>query len=113
MYDINLAASHFTAQNDAEIRDITVGGLLREIAAGNQHAVAMVDITDSGDCGQSWTYSELLAQAEHLAEALTSRFDVGEKVVVVVANLQRVTVAPAKPTHEEADEHQDLRDMKS
>ena len=38
---------------------------------------------------------------------------VGEKVVVVVANLQRVTVAPAKPTHEEADEHQDLRDMKS
>ena len=87
MYDINLTASHFTAQNDAEIRDITVGGLLREIAAGNQHAVAMVDITDSGDCGQSWTYSELLAQAEHLAEALTSRFDVGEKVVVWAPNI--------------------------
>ena len=87
MYDVNLTASHFMAQNDAEIRDITVGGLLREIAAGNQHAVAMVDVTDSGNCGQSWTYGELLKQAEHLAEALTSRFEAGEKVVVWAPNI--------------------------
>ena len=33
MYDVNLTTSHFPAQNDAEIRDITVGGLLREVAA--------------------------------------------------------------------------------
>ena len=38
MYDVNLTTSHFPAQNDAEIRDITVGGLLREIAAENQDA---------------------------------------------------------------------------
>ena len=87
MYDVNLTTSHFPAQNDAEIRDITVGNLLREIAAENQHAVAMVDIADNGDCGQTWTYAELLAQAQHLAEALTSRFEAGEKVVVWAPNI--------------------------
>ena len=86
MYDVNLTTSHLPAQNDAEIRDITVGGLLREIAAENQYAVAMVDIADNGDCGQSWTYAELLAQAQRLAEALTSRFEAGEKVVVWAPN---------------------------
>ena len=87
MYDVNLTTSHFPAQNDAEIRYITVGDLLREIAAENQHAVAMVDIADNGDCGQTWTYAELLAQAQHLAEALTSRFEAGEKVVVWAPNI--------------------------
>ena len=87
MYDVNLTTSHFPAQNDAEIRDITVGDLLREIAAENQHAVAMVDIADDGDCGQTWTYAELLEQAQHLAEALTSRFEAGEKVVVWAPNI--------------------------
>ena len=89
MYDVNLTTSHFPAQNDAEIRDITVGGLLREIAAKNQHAVAMVDIADNGDCGHSWTYAELLAQAQRLAEALTSRFEAGEKVVVWAPNIPK------------------------
>ena len=87
MYHVNLTNSHFPAQNDAEIHDITVGDLLREIAAENQHAVAMVDIADNGDCGQTWTYAELLAQAQHLAEALTSRFEAGEKVVVWAPNI--------------------------
>ena len=87
MYDVNLTTSHFPAQNDAEIRDITVGDLLLEIAAENQHAVAMVDIADNGDCGQTWTYAELPAQTQHLAEALTSRFEAGEKVVVWAPNI--------------------------
>ena len=87
MYDVNLTNSHFPAQNDAEIRDIAVGDLLREIAAENQNAVAMVDIADNGDCGQTWTYAELLAQAQHLAKALTSRFAAGEKVVVWAPNI--------------------------
>ena len=33
---------------------------------------------------------------------------VGEEVVVVVSDGQRVTVSPAKTAHEEADKHQDL-----
>ena len=75
MYDMNLSTSHFPAQNDAEIRDITVGGLLREVAATHPDAVGIVDVADNGDCGQSWTYAEVLAQAERLARALATRFE--------------------------------------
>ena len=87
MYDLTLTTSHFPAQNDAEIHDITVGGLLREIAANNADAVAMVDVAHSGDCGKSWTYAELLAQSERLAKALASRFEASARVVVWAPNI--------------------------
>ena len=56
MYDVKLNLSHFPAQYDVEVCDITVGDLLRETAASHPDAIAMVDIADNGDCGQSWTY---------------------------------------------------------
>ena len=87
MYDVNLTNSHFPAQNDADIRNITVGGMLREVATTHPDTAAMVDIADSGDCGQSWTYADLLAQAEGLANALATRFEAGEKVVVWAPNI--------------------------
>ena len=87
MYHVKLNLSHFPAQSDAEVLNITVGDLLRKTAASYPDAVAMVDIADNGDCGQSWTYGELLEQAEHLAEALSSRFEAGEKVVVWAPNI--------------------------
>lgn len=87
MYNVELLTSHFPAQVDAEIRQITVGGLLKEVAANNPHAAAVVDVTDSGDCGQSWSYMDLLAQAERLAQALTTRFNAGERVVVWAPNI--------------------------
>ena len=87
MYDVNLTTSHFPAQNDADIRNITVGGMLREVATTHPDTSAIVDIADSGDCGQSWTYADLLAQAEGLANALATRFEAGEKVVVWAPNV--------------------------
>ena len=72
MYGVNLTTSHFPAQNNAESRDITVGGLLREVAATHPDALAMVDVAESGNCGKSWTYCELLVQAERLAKALVT-----------------------------------------
>jgi fatty-acyl-CoA synthase len=70
MYDVTLNLSHFPAQYDAEVCDITVGDLLRETAASHPDAIAMVDIADNGDCGQSWTYGELLEQGEALLKHL-------------------------------------------
>ena len=87
MYDVNLTTSHFPAQDDADIRHITVGGMLREVATTHPDTSAIVDIADSGDCGQSWTYADLLAQAEGLANALATRFEAGEKVVVWAPNI--------------------------
>jgi fatty-acyl-CoA synthase len=87
MYDINLNISHFPLQLDTDIRDITVGGLLREVAASNPDAVAMVDVLDNGDCSQSWSYAEVLARSERLAKALATRFETGERVVVWASNI--------------------------
>ena len=72
MYDVKLNLSHFPAQSDAEVLNITVGDLLRKTAGSHPDAVAMVDIADNGDCGQSWTYGELLEQAEYHALVMTN-----------------------------------------
>ena len=87
MYDLTLTQSHFPAQMDAEIRDLTVGGLLREIASEHDDAAAMADVDDEGTCGHEWTYGELLSQSERLALALTTRYAAGERVVVWAPNV--------------------------
>ena len=87
MYDVTLSISHFPAQGDAEIRDITVGGLLREVADTNPDAVAMVDVADSGDCGQSWTYRQVMVRSERLAKALATRFEADERIVIWAPNI--------------------------
>ena len=61
-------------QKDAEIWEITVGDLLRKVASENPNTIALIDILENGDCGQSWTYSELFAQGERLAQSLATRF---------------------------------------
>lgn len=87
MYRPNLSTSHFPAQDDEEIVDITIGKLLREIANRHATAVAMVDVADNGDCGDEWTYGELLADAERLARALANRYSPGERVVDWAPNI--------------------------
>jgi fatty-acyl-CoA synthase len=61
---MQLTTSYFPAQTDQEIRDITVGEVLRKIAATHGAAPAMVDIDDNGGCAGQWTYGELLNTAE-------------------------------------------------
>lgn len=87
MYDLTLKESHFPAQPDAEIRNLTVGGLLREIASEHAAAAAMVDVNDEGTCGHEWTYGQLLNRSERLALALTTRYAPGERVVVWAPNI--------------------------
>ncbi|OED42580.1 feruloyl-CoA synthetase [Chromatiales bacterium (ex Bugula neritina AB1)] len=91
MYQPNLSMSYFSAHrhagsDGADILDITDGGLLRDIAASHPSAVAMVDVSDNGDCGQAWTYAELLSEAEQLALSLSTRYAPGERVVVWAPN---------------------------
>jgi len=84
---MKLATSYFPAQTEYEILDITIGELLRAIAAANSDSIAMVDILNNGECGQSWTYKELLAESERLAFALNTRFKIGERIVVWAPNI--------------------------
>lgn len=87
MYNISLETSYFPAQTDGEIWSTTVGELLREIATKHPNLVAMVEIEDTGDAGREWSYAELLAISEQLAQSLAKRFAPGEKVVVWAPNI--------------------------
>jgi len=82
MYDFDLTTSHAQLQSDIETRDITIGALLREVAAARPEAEAMVEVRQDGSGGRRWTYAELLKDAERLALALSTRFAPGERVVV-------------------------------
>ena len=82
MYDLNLTLSHVPAQPDMEIREITIGALLREVAAAKPDAEALFEIRQDGTKGRRWTYAELLKNAKRLALALSTRFAPGERLAI-------------------------------
>ena len=82
MYELALTTSHVPAQSDMETREITIGALLREVAAARPEAEALVEVRQDGTEGRRWTYAELLKDAERLAMALSTRFAPGERVVI-------------------------------
>ncbi len=86
MYNVRLSESLFPAQTDDAVREITVGGLLREIATQRPAAEALVEVDQDGQPGRRWTYTQLLADSERLALALATRFRPGERVVVWAPN---------------------------
>ena len=86
MYEVALTEAYFPAQRDIDVREITVGGLLREIAARRSDAEALVEVRQSGEIGRRWSYGALLADSERLAGALAARFRPGERVVVWAPN---------------------------
>ena len=87
MYDVTLETSHFPAQSDMEVRDIAIGDLLREVARDRRDAEALVEVRQDGSPGRRWRCSRLLADAERLALALSTRFAPGERVVVWAPNI--------------------------
>ena len=86
MYELNVANALVPAQTDMQVREVTIGALLREVAMEKPHAEALVEITQTGVVGQRWTYGELLEDSERLAQALNSRFKHGEHIAVWAPN---------------------------
>ena len=87
MYRLRLSESFVPAQNDVAVLETTVGGLLRQSAAKRPTARALIEIGLDGATGRQWTYGELLADAIRPAEALASRYAIGERVVVWAPNI--------------------------
>jgi fatty-acyl-CoA synthase len=87
MYKLHLSDSLFPAQTDDVVWEKTVGGLLREVASTHALAPALVEVDMAGQTGRSWTYGELLADAEKLALALSTRFRPGERIAVWAPNI--------------------------
>ena len=82
MYDLSLTESHVPAQTDMDIREVTIGDLLREMSRARSDEEALVEICQDGTVGRRWTYARLLADVERLAYALTTRFMPGERIAV-------------------------------
>ena len=110
MTEQRLEKAHCDWYAGEEILDTTIGGLLREQAAKNGEADALVEGLPDGTSGRRWTYAELLVDAERLAKGLAARFQPGERVAVwgpnipewvlveyacALAGLTLVTVNPA------------------
>ncbi len=87
MYQFELTRSLVPAQSDDLIEETTVGDLLRNVAAKHAYAPALVEVDMEGHTARTWTYGELLAEAEELALALSSRFAPGERVTVWAPNI--------------------------
>jgi fatty-acyl-CoA synthase len=86
MYDVKLSNAVFSAQHDLPIIEKTVADVLREAAASAPDAPALTEISTSGEAKRRWTYSELLADAERLAGALSTRYAPRERIVIWAPN---------------------------
>jgi fatty-acyl-CoA synthase len=67
-----------------EIRETTIGSILRDAAARAPGKAALIE--GDQDRRREWTYAELLADAERAARALLTRFTPGERVAVWAQN---------------------------
>jgi fatty-acyl-CoA synthase len=81
------ALSYATGSSEPPVRDITIGGALREVAALHPDRVALVAGTPDPAQRRQWSYAELLDQSECVARALLARFEPGERVAVWAPNI--------------------------
>ncbi len=86
MYNIDLTDSYFPAQGD-EPSAMTIGEMLRNSVAAAPNLPALKELSYDGEIGRTWTYKELLADAERLARALASRHAEGARIAVYANNV--------------------------
>ncbi len=87
MYDVALTESYFSAQGGPEPSPTTVGDMLRQAATQAPDQAALKELTYDGTIDRSWTYAELLHDAERLGRALASRHAEGARVAVYANNV--------------------------
>jgi fatty-acyl-CoA synthase len=87
VYNVQLTESLFAAEVDDDVREITIGDLLREVATDHPTALALVEIKPEGDTRRRWTYRDLLCDSKKLALALSTRFHPGERITIWAPNI--------------------------
>ena len=74
------------AATSGDVRNITIGDLLREAARESGDIDALVDGVADPALRRRWTFTELLAQAEQAAHALLARFQPGDRIALCSPN---------------------------
>lgn len=82
----SLEVSYWAADISETLLDLSLGQLLRQVAAEVPDRLALVDGSPGPSPRRCWTYRELLAAAERIAYALLDRFTPGERVAVCAPN---------------------------
>jgi fatty-acyl-CoA synthase len=82
-----LSESYWRETDEHELRETTVGDLLREAAETVPGGAALVSRGPDPASRRLWTFSELAAEAEAVAHALLGRFEPGERVAVWAPNI--------------------------
>jgi len=75
-----LEISHVRMTEPAEFRSITIGAMLREVAAKNPEQLGLIVPADLIAPERRWTYRELVAEAERSAHALLAVYAPGDRV---------------------------------
>ncbi|MEV7379598.1 AMP-binding protein [Streptomyces lydicus] len=78
----SLTESYWPAECGEEVRDLTLGGLLREAAAAAPDRLALVDGVDDPAARRAWTYMQFLEVSERTARALLRRFEPGDRIAI-------------------------------
>ena len=76
----------FTGPQTPPVRDITIGGLLKEAADTVPDRIGLIAGT-SDLAGRAWTYGELYDESLQAAYVLAQRFGAGERVAVWAPNI--------------------------
>lgn len=87
MYDVELTRSEFPIQDDEDIFETTVGGLLRQVAQEVPDQLALVEVDEAGANGRRWTYGLMAQDGERIALALSTRYQQGERICVWAPNI--------------------------
>jgi fatty-acyl-CoA synthase len=81
-----LSISYRPASDGASLDEVSIGDLLRRVAAAAPETVGLVDGQPDAEARRRWTYEEILAEAEAVAQWLVARFEVGERVAIWAPN---------------------------
>jgi acyl-CoA synthetase (AMP-forming)/AMP-acid ligase II len=74
-------------EGEQPIVELSLGEVLRAVAAAGPEQIALKEPTDpTGLPGRSWTYAQLLAEAERAARAMLVRFRPGEHIAIWSGN---------------------------
>lgn len=87
MHQVDLRESYFPAQQGTPERPSTIGDMLQRQAAQFPDRPALRELRFDGALARSWTYSELLADATRLAQALAARHEKGARIAVYANNI--------------------------
>ena len=84
---MTLTESYVPADESVPVLETTVGSILQAAAADSADMLALIEGVDAVDERRTWTFAELLVDAERIARALAHRFDKGERVAVWAPNI--------------------------